>query len=84
MAINLKNSEVEALLKALAAETGESLTEAAGNAFRARLEALQASRKPGRERFLPEILEMIEQGKSLPVLDPRPSKELRDDLWGDA
>lgn len=84
MAINLKNPEVEALLKALAAETGESLTEAAGKAFKARLEALQARRKPGRERFLPEILQMIEQGRNLPVLDPRPTKEILDDLWGDS
>jgi antitoxin VapB len=84
VAINLENPEVEALLKALAAGTGESLTEAAGKAFKERLEAVLARRKPGRERFLPEILQMIEQGRSLPVLDPRPTKELLDDLWGDA
>ncbi|MCU0697858.1 MAG: type II toxin-antitoxin system VapB family antitoxin [Myxococcaceae bacterium] len=84
MSINLDNPEVEALLKELAAKTRESLTEAAGKAFQARLDALLASQKPGRERFLPEVLEMSERGEELPDLDPRPTKELLDDLWGDA
>jgi antitoxin VapB len=83
MAINLKNPEVEALLKAMVAETGESLTEAARAAFSDRLAALKARKKPGRERFLPEILEMIEKGRSLPTLDARPSKEVLDELWGE-
>ncbi|MDX2012622.1 MAG: hypothetical protein SFW67_20660 [Myxococcaceae bacterium] len=32
----------------------------------------------------PEVLEMVERGKDLPVLDLRPTKELLDELWGDA
>ena len=38
MSINLKNLEVERALQELSAETGESLTQAAGIAFRERLE----------------------------------------------
>ncbi len=83
MAINLKNLEVERTLQALSGETGESLTEAAGIAFRERLERIRAAKQAQRSRTLRALLELIEEAKTAPVLDGRPLKVITDELWGD-
>jgi hypothetical protein len=59
MAINLKNPEVEQALQELSAETGESLTQAAGVAFRERLERIRAVRRAQQQRSLRALLELI-------------------------
>ena len=83
MAINLKNPEVERALQELTAETGESLTEAAGIAFRERLGRLRAARRGQQERSLRALLELVDEARSAPVVDPRPMKVITDELWGD-
>lgn len=83
MAINLKNPEVERTLQELSGETGESLTEAAGVAFRERLMRLRAERETVRQRTLRALLELIEEARSAPTLDARPVKTITDELWGD-
>jgi hypothetical protein len=84
MAINLKNPEVEKALQALSRETGESLTEAAGVAFRERLERLKAAKEAERQRTLRALLDIIDEARAAPVLDARPVKVIRDELWGDS
>ena len=82
MAINLKNKEVEQALQELSAETGESLTQAAGTAFRERLEKIRTARKAEQHRSLRSLLDLIDEARAAPVLDPRPLKVIRDELWG--
>jgi hypothetical protein len=83
MAINLKNLEVERALQELSAATGESLTEAAGIAFRERLARVRAARARAQQSLVKDLMALIEEGRGAPVLDPRPLKEITDELWGD-
>lgn len=83
MSINLKNPEVERALQELSAETGESLTQAAGIAFRERLERIRAARKAQQHRSLRALLDLIDEARTAPVVDGRPLKVIRDELWGD-
>ncbi|GMU62362.1 MAG: hypothetical protein AMXMBFR34_41250 [Myxococcaceae bacterium] len=83
MAINLKNGDVERALQELSRETGESLTEAAGVAFRERLERLRAVKQAERQRSLRALLDLVDEARAAPVIDPRPLKAIRDELWGD-
>lgn len=83
MAINLKNTEVEQALQDLARETGESLTQAAGTAFKERLERIRAARRGQQRRSLNALLDLIEEARAAPVLDSRPTKVIRDELWGE-
>ena len=83
MPINIKNIEVERALQELRAETGESLTQAAGIAFQERLERIRATRKGQQHRSLRALLDLIDEARSAPVLDPRPLKVIRDELWGE-
>lgn len=83
MAINLKNPEVEQALQELSKETGESLTQAAGAAFRERLERLRGARLAAQQRSLRAIVELIEEARTAPVVDSRSLKLITDELWGD-
>ena len=83
MSINLKNLEVERALQELSAETGESLTQAAGIAFRERLERIRGARKAEQHRSLRALLDLIDEARAAPVVDPRPLKDIRDELWGE-
>ena len=83
VAINLKNIEVEKALHELSEETGESLTEAAGIAFRERLARIRSGHRTAQERSLRALLDLIEEGRGAPVLDTRPLKTITDELWGD-
>lgn len=83
MAISLKNPQVEQALQELVAETGESLTQAAGVAFRERLERLRAERAKAAASALSSIMDLIEEARRSPPLDPRPLKEVTDELWGE-
>ena len=71
MGISIKNDQVEAMIRALAERTGETVTEAVGAAVRDKLDLLDR---------LPEELEALRRAKlegllakirSLPVLDDR-------------
>lgn len=83
MAVNLKNSRAEELLNELARETGESLTEAATQAFAERLERLKREREAARKRQLGSLLDLIAEARAAKTLDERPLKVITDELWGD-
>lgn len=83
MSVNLKNPDAEKLLHALADATGETLTQAATTAFRERLERLEQQQGGARRRALTSLLDLINEARAAPVVDSRPTKEIRDDLWGD-
>lgn len=50
MALSIKTDEADALARAVAAETGETLTEAVTTALRERLERLRLTKTPYSER----------------------------------
>jgi antitoxin VapB len=73
MAISIKDPETDRLARALAAATGESLTEAIRRALQDRLE--RESGRP-RQNLAAEIRRIQERVARLPVLDPRPAEEI--------
>jgi len=73
MAISIKDPETDRLARALAAATGESLTEAIRRALSERLE--RESRR-GRRGLATEVRRIQERLAKLPVRDPRPADEI--------
>ena len=74
MALSIKNEAAERLARQVAAETGESLTEAIANALEERLERLKG------RRSAPELVETLmtisRRCSSLPDLDRRDAAEI--------
>jgi antitoxin VapB len=73
MAISIKDPETDRLARALAAATGESLTEAIRRALRDRLD--RESHRSRRGISL-EVRRIQERLARLPVLDPRSPEEI--------
>lgn len=73
MALSIKSEEADRLARELAAETGESLTEAVINALRERLAHQQNRRRPSMEERLCRLQADV---AGLVVLDPRRPDEL--------
>ncbi len=67
MALSIKDPETDRLVRALAAETGESITEAVARAVRERLDRVQGSRQG--PDLLRSIETMAKRAAALPVLD---------------
>jgi antitoxin VapB len=83
MAINIKDPAAEQAVRELAALTGKSLTDAIRVAAEAMIEAKKAERAAEIERRRAAGLRIIDEISRLPVLDPRPWREIRDELWDD-
>lgn len=73
MAISIKDPETDRLARALAAATGESLTEAIRRALSDRLERESHRSRPG---IGVEVKRIQERLARLPVLDPRSPEEI--------
>jgi antitoxin VapB len=74
MPISIKNEDVERLARAVAAESGESLTDAVRHALEERLERIRGSRMaPTR---VESILEIARRCQALPDLDERSPEEI--------
>jgi len=69
VALKIKDPEAERLARKLAAQTGESLTEAVVNALRERL--ARPTDRNSELRLRDELRAIRERCKNLPVLDPR-------------
>ena len=74
MGISIKNEETERLARALARETGESLTAAIRRALEERLARLERRRSPAQRRALAEVI--CRQVQALPDLDGRSADEI--------
>ena len=74
MALSIKNEEADHLARALAAVTGESLTEAVVVALRERLERQRTQRD--NDDFAESLLEIGRRYRSRPLLDVRTPDEL--------
>ncbi len=73
MAISIKDPETDRLARALAAATGESLTDAIREALRDRLER---ETQRARRGMAAEVRRIQERVSTLPVLDQRPADEI--------
>ena len=72
--MSIKSEEADRLARAVAAETGESITEAVTRALAERLERLRRERpRPGRREAIRAIRERVSR---LPVLDERSDDEV--------
>jgi antitoxin VapB len=80
MAVNLKNPEAERLLTELAERTGQSLTEAATQAFRERLARLNTEASTRRERTERALLELVREARQSRDTG-EPLKPMLDELW---
>ena len=83
MGLNIKSPSAEQAIRDLAAETGESLTDAVERAARERLERIKA----GRPRTVEELLRRLQPLEDSIAAerrannDTRTSKELQDELY---
>ena len=73
MALSIKNPEADQLARELAAETGESLTDAVLAALRERLDRERRGRRPGVGNRLRRL---ADDTKNMPVLDERHPDEI--------
>jgi len=73
MAISIKDPETDRLARALAAATGETITDAIRNALRDRLEREQHRTVPS---VAIQVRRIQERVAKLPVLDPRIPDEI--------
>ena len=74
MALNIKDPETDALVRALVATTGESITTAVRESVRERLERIDGPNDP--ETRLRELKLIAEHCAALPVLDERTPDEI--------
>jgi antitoxin VapB len=74
MALSIKNDMAEKLAREVAAETGESLTEAILHSLEERLERLKGRRSA--PDLVETILEISQRCSALPDLDPRDANEI--------
>jgi len=74
MALNIKDPETDRLARELARETGESITVAARVAIEERLARVR-QQQPA-DDFDQKLAEIIERGRSRPVLDDRSAEEI--------
>ena len=81
MVLSIKDSETDALVRQLAALTGESITEAVFQSVKERLERLKSKNPP--YSLAQELDAIAQRCASLPVIDSRSPEELIGyDEWG--
>ena len=74
MALSIKDPEADRLVRELAAETGESITEAARKAFEERLRRVRA-RRAAAERVM-TLDDVILRARALAVVDARSADDI--------
>jgi antitoxin VapB len=74
MALSIKHPEADRLARALAAQTGENLTDAIISALRERLNRQQARHRG--IRLSQTLMDIGKRCAALPVLDARPAGEI--------
>lgn len=72
MALNIKSRETERVVRELAKRTGLSITDAIHQAASEKLNALNDDREKRRQA----LYEIIERGKTIPILDSRTDDEI--------
>lgn len=75
MALTIKNAEADRLARALAQRTGETLTKAAINALRERLER-ELRKDQSIENLIEDVMEIGRHCTAPPLLDPRRDDEI--------
>ncbi len=72
--LNIKDAETDALVREMAAFTGESITVAVQTATRERMERLRGRSRADLLRA--DLLEIVDRCAGLPVVDRRPADEI--------
>lgn len=76
MALNVKNAEAEKLVRELAKQTGEGVTEAIRKAVEERLQRVKARRVA--RSFVEDVQDILRRVDALPALDSRPEEQILD------
>lgn len=74
MALSIRNSRADKLARQVAAESGESLTEAIIHALEERLQRLKGRRRAA--EVAEEIMNISRRCRALPDIDPRNADEI--------
>lgn len=74
MALSIRNPKAEKLAREVAAESGETITQAITNALEERLERLRG--RSTATDFLEEILKISKRCSAIPDQDPRSANEI--------
>ena len=80
MAINIKDPATEAAVRELVAYTGGSITEAVKSAVDAMIEIKRQEREERAARRHEAVERILDEMHAAPVNDPRPWREIRDEL----
>ena len=81
MGLNIKNAEAEAEIRGLAAEMGVGLTEAVISAVKdARARRAETAEAAKAER-LRRVYEILAEFDAIPDIDPRPWREIEDEMY---
>ena len=81
MGLNIKKPSTEAAIRKLAAQTGESLTEAVESAVREKLERIKATSRPQTGAELLERLQPLLDAVAAKRTDHRSSQEIMDEFY---
>ena len=81
MGLNIKKPSTEAAIRELAAQTGESLTEAVESAVREKLERVKAAALPQTGAELLQRLQPLLDEIAAKRIDHRSSEEIMDELY---
>ena len=74
MALNIKDVRTDHLARELAKLTGQSITQAVAEALEEKLQAER--RRRGKKINRDEVMKLVREIASAPVLDPRPPEEI--------
>lgn len=83
MALNIKDRRTDELAREVAALSEKSITEALRETLELRVVELRAERERRKQAFFEKVRVIQAEIAALPVLDPRSTREIRDELWDD-
>jgi antitoxin VapB len=76
MALSIKDPDCDRLARELAAQTGETMTQAIKRSLEERLARTEKAADTERDRYVADLLAIGQQIAALPELDPRPIDEI--------
>ena len=81
MALHIRSDHVDTLARKVAEKTGETITDAIGNALAERLARLEDGGKKDKETMVADLLAIVAQVSPEFRNDPRTAREMIDELY---
>ncbi len=80
MALNIKDRRTDELAREVAALSGKGITEALRETLELRVVDLRAAREAEIQRRVAATMRIVNELKTAPVLDPRSTREIQNEL----